>query len=87
MFPFNLLRSRNRKNFSLLSSGLHGSTGVVQKDIHPLIGGRIRVNGSEWPAKALNGENIIAGEYVQIIRCQGITLFVQPLVFDLEDIR
>lgn len=83
IFPILLILQRKKKQ-NALALNFSELIGTVQKEIHPMLGGRIRTNGSEWPAKTMKGETISVGAIVQIVARQGITLIVEPLVSDVE---
>ncbi|QBQ53483.1 NfeD family protein [Nitrosococcus wardiae] len=50
------------------------------KAVQPLTPkGKIMINGELWNAVSLNGENIEAGAYVEVISREGLTLYVDSL--------
>ncbi|HWQ11411.1 MAG TPA: NfeD family protein, partial [Roseiflexaceae bacterium] len=61
---------------------LIGRTGVATSDLAPR--GTVRVDHEVWSAVAV-GEPIGAGEDVQVVHVEGVTLWVQPLQAEMEE--
>lgn len=66
----------NRCHFAPLD--FHGEA-VVDEAIHGIHKGRVRYNGSWWPAKCDRQIVLEQGETVAVVGIDGITLLVRPL--------
>jgi membrane protein implicated in regulation of membrane protease activity len=53
---------------------------TVSTTIHPYKTGRIRFQGSWWSARCEGNMTLYAGQIVQIVGRQNITLLVEPAV-------
>lgn len=56
--------------------GLVGQTGLTISALSPLATGTVRIGGEVWSAQA-QSETIAAGEVVQVVSVQGVTLLVK----------
>lgn len=52
---------------------------IVDVTIQPDVGGRVRYQGSFWPAESSQGNNILKGKYVKVIGRNNITLLVEEV--------
>ena len=52
---------------------------IVSDTIVPFRGGRVQFKGSWWPARCEQNVTLLAGDVVQVIGRQNITLLVQPI--------
>lgn len=68
---------RNAEQASLI--GLHGQA-IVEQPIQPGKPGRVKFKASWWSARCLEPITIPAGEMVDIVAVQGITLIVEPTI-------
>lgn len=69
---------RNSKQAGLI--GLEGQA-IVEQTIQPDKPGRVKFKASWWSARCLENLTIPAGEMVDIVGVQGITLLVEPSIF------
>ena len=69
------MRNRSRPVLTGIEA-LIGRVGVAISDLAPQ--GMVRVDGEVWSAVA-DAEPIHAGDQVQIVAVEGVTLWVQPL--------
>ncbi len=69
------VRNRSRPVLTGIEA-LIGRVGVAISDLAPQ--GMVRVDGEVWSAVA-DAEPIHAGDQVQIVAVEGVTLWVQPL--------
>ncbi|NLI97367.1 NfeD family protein [bacterium] len=71
--------TRNAHNVGIASDRAIGKTGIVIDRIDPAIGkGTVRVEHEEWRAESIDGKVIEAGSKVEIVRLEGVRLFVKP---------
>ena len=62
-----------------------GAEGIVTEDIDEIAGaGQVRVLGSIWSAKSLDGEKISAGEPVTIVEISGVKAVVKRKEINAE---
>ena len=52
---------------------------IVDVTIKPGVGGRVRYQGSIWPANSFQDNNILVGQYVKVIGRNNITLLVEEV--------
>lgn len=52
---------------------------VVEPIDNPNSQGRVILDGDDWKARSITGEQIAAGEVVEIVRIESIILIVKPL--------
>ncbi len=58
---------------------LSGTTGRVTEAIDPASGsGRVRLGGDDWKAVSVEDQAIEAGALVEVVRIEGVKLFVKP---------
>ncbi|MFM7470571.1 MAG: NfeD family protein [Nodosilinea sp.] len=71
-----MLRSLDKER---LGDGLHPfNLAKVDKPIEPISGGRVRYQGSVWPARAFGDLTIEKDKFVLVTGTVGITLLVEP---------
>lgn len=51
---------------------------IVDKEIRPHRPGRVRFQGTFWPARCLNNVTLNPGEICYVVDIYNITLFVEP---------
>ncbi len=70
--------TRNAEKVGIASDRAIGKTGVVIVRIDPDIGkGMVRVDHEEWRAESVDGKPIEAGKKVEVVRLEGVRLFVK----------
>lgn len=52
---------------------------VIEEEIQPLKSGRVKFQGSWWPARCDHAISIQAGESVRVVGIRNITLIVEPI--------
>jgi len=62
-----ILRGKSEIDF-----GNRSKFGVVEKEIHPKFGGRIRYQGTSWNAREINGKKVSKGKTVTVIERVGM---------------
>lgn len=68
------------ENYKTNVDVLIGEHGVVTEEIDNVKGiGRIKVEGQDWAARSENGTIIPVGKSVEIIRYEGVKLFVKVI--------
>ncbi len=55
-----------------------GKQAIVTSDIDNLQGsGQVKIDGMEWSARSLNGEVILSGSVVRVVKISGVKLIVE----------
>lgn len=61
------------------ANAMVGRRGVVCNDIEGVEGGRVMIDGVDWKARSVDGEDIAQGEKVEIVEIDSIVLIVKKL--------
>ena len=70
---------RAKKVSTNIADGTVGKIGIVKVEINNIQGsGRVFLNGLDWSAKSVSGQNIPVGAEVVVEKLTGNTLFVSP---------
>ena len=57
---------------------MEGKVGEVTADINNVLAtGTVKIDGMDWTARTDNGEIIEAGEYVKVLRVEGVKVIVE----------
>ena len=57
---------------------MEGKVGEVTADINNVLAtGNVKIDGMDWTARTDNGEIIEAGEYVKVLRVEGVKVIVE----------
>ncbi len=59
------------------AESLIGGRGLVIKDIMEFESGEVKISGSIWNARAVDGGSILAGSECVVERIEGVTLYVR----------
>lgn len=78
-----LFQDAEQSSFSCTRSTTITKTAIVDESIQPITGGRVRFQGSWWPARCYQKVTIDPGEIVRVIGQESITLIVEPLTSEL----
>jgi membrane-bound ClpP family serine protease len=72
-------RTRRMRTSPVLVGSLRvaGEAGIVSTDINPL--GTVHAVGEEWTARSEDGRPLPRGARVEVVRQDGLTLFVSPV--------
>jgi membrane-bound serine protease (ClpP class) len=72
-------RTRRMRTSPVLVGSLRvaGEAAVVSTDINPL--GTVHAVGEEWTARSVDGRPLPRGSHVEIVRQDGLTLYVSPV--------
>lgn len=76
--PFAVKKLRIKKE-ATNSDALIGKHVLVTKKITPLEKGMVKLNGVEWSASSNDGTTIERGTEVEIVKIEGVTVFVKTL--------
>lgn len=76
--PFAVKKLRIKKE-ATNSDALIGKHVLVTKKITPLEKGAVKLNGVEWSASSNDGTTIDRGVEVEIVKIEGVTVFVKTL--------
>lgn len=68
----------NKNRVKTNVEGLVGKDAIVTADINNLLGtGQVKIQGMEWSARSLSGEEIKAGAVVTVKEVEGVKLIVE----------
>lgn len=71
------IKLTNKNNLATNADALIGQTSTLIQDINTNYG-YIMLNGDKWRCTSVDGSPIQAGTLVEVIKIEGITLFVKP---------
>jgi membrane-bound serine protease (ClpP class) len=79
LISFTAYRIRRMRSSTVLVGNLRvaGEAAVVSTEINPL--GTVHAVGEEWTARSVDGRRLVPGARVEVVRQDGLTLYVSPV--------
>ena len=79
LISFTAYRIRRMRSSTVLVGNLRvaGEAAVVSTEINPL--GTVHAVGEEWTARSIDGRRLVPGARVEVVRQDGLTLYVSPV--------